>query len=258
MRRMLPDHAELDLDDLYADLVLRAPEGERASVSLGMVTSVDGAVAVDGSSAALGEEADRRAFLRLRDACEAIVVGAGTARAEDYGPPRAGAQRAASRRARGLAPAPQLLVVTGSLDLDPRARLFAAERDPGVPRPIVVTHGAAPEEGRRRLAEVAEIVTFGGDHVDLRALLVWCRRRGLDRVLCEGGPRLNGTFAAAGLVDEVFVTVAPALAGGDAGRILAGPPLGPLALELVELHEHEGELLLRYRAGTGRPAGRNA
>jgi riboflavin-specific deaminase-like protein len=258
MRRTLPDHAELDLDDLYAGLVLRGSVGERASVSLGMVTSVDGAVAVDGSSGALGGEADRRAFLRLRDACDAIVVGAGTARAEDYGPPRAAEQRAAARRARGLAAAPQLLVVTGSLELDPRARLFTAERDPGVPRPIVVTHGAAPEEGRRRLAEVADVVTFGATRVDLGALLVWCRSRGLDRVLCEGGPRLNGTFAAAGLVDEVFVTIAPVLAGGEAGRIVAGPPLGPLPLELAELHEHDGELVLRYRVRPGRPAGGTA
>lgn len=257
MRRLLPDRAELPLDELYADLVLAPPTGERATVSLGMVSSVDGAVAVDGSSAALGGEADRRAFLRLRDACDAIVVGAGTARAEDYGPPRAGAQRAASRRARGLASAPQLLVVSGSLDLEPDARLFRADRDPEVPPVIVVTHGRAPAEGRRRLDGVAEVLTFGDADVDLAAMLAWCRGRGWDRVLCEGGPRLNGSLAAAGLVDEVFVTIAPALAGGDADRLVTGAPLRPLRLDLVALHEHDGELLLRYRVRPGRPADRD-
>lgn len=250
MRRLVPDPLDLDLDAVYAGLVLPdpAPGADRASVALGMVSSVDGAVSVDGTSGGLGGEADRRAFLRLRDACDAILVGAGTVRAEDYGPPRAPAARAAAREAAGLAPAPQLLVVTGRAALDPSARLFTSERDPGVPPAVIVTSATAPGPAVASLADVAEVVTCGHDEVDLAAVLRWCRERGLRRVLCEGGPGLNGALLAGGLVDEVFLTVAPALVGGDAGRIVRGPQLPPVDLELIEVHEHDGELLLRYRA----------
>lgn len=256
MRRLVPEVADLTLDDTYDGLVLPAPaEGrELATLALGMVTSVDGAIAVDGTSTGLGGDADRRAFRRLRDACDAILVGAGTARAEDYGPPRAGPERAARRRAAGLAPAPKLLVVTGSADLDPGARLFTAPRDPGVPPPAVVTSASAPRARVAALEAVGEVRRFGGEALDLVALLRWCRDRGLGRVLCEGGPTLNGALLAADLVDEVFLTVAPTLVGGPAGRMVQGPELDPRRLELRELHEHDGELLLRYRVGPGRPA----
>ncbi|WP_052667415.1 dihydrofolate reductase family protein [Nitriliruptor alkaliphilus] len=249
MRRLVPGPLDLDLDAVYQGLVLASPPpaADRASVALGMVASVDGAVALDGTSGGLGGEGDRRAFLRLRDACDAILVGAGTVRAEDYGPPRAPAARAAAREAAGLAPAPQLLVVTGRAALDPSARLFTAERDPGVPPPVVVTSSTAPGEAVASLAEVAQVATFGRDAVDLAAVLRWCHERGLRRVLCEGGPALNGALLAGGLVDEVFVTLAPVLVGGDAARIVRGPHLAPVDLELSEVHEHDGELLLRYR-----------
>jgi riboflavin-specific deaminase-like protein len=257
MRRLLPDPADLDLADAYAQLVLPSPPADavRATLALGMVTSVDGAVSVDGTSGGLGGDADAQAFRRLRDACDAILVGAGTVRAEDYGPPRAPTARADARRARGLAAAPQLLVVTGSADLDPHARVFTADRDAHVPVPVVVTHDQAPADRTTALAEVTEVVTVGEGAVDLPDVLAWCLQRGLPRVLCEGGPQLNAALLAAGVVDEIFVTLAPSLAGGAAGRIVEGPELGPLDLDLVELHEHEGELLLRYRVRSGRPVG---
>ncbi|MEX1179184.1 MAG: dihydrofolate reductase family protein [Nitriliruptor sp.] len=257
MRRLIPEVGPIVVDDTYRGLVLPAPApGDlRAWTALGMVASVDGGVTVDGVSAGLGGAADRVAFRRLRGACDAILVGAGTVRAEDYAPPRAPSSRVAERTAAGLAPAPQLLVVTASADLDPAARVFTSERDAGVPAPIVVTRRAAPTERVDALRAVAEVVTFGESVVDLDAVLRWCLARGLARVLCEGGPTLNGALAAAGLVDEVFLTLSPHLVAGTAGRIVTGPALdSPLALELTELHEHDGELLLRYR--TVRPADR--
>lgn len=256
MRRLVPDVADLALEDTYAGLVLAGPSAgsERAAVTLGMVSSIDGAVAVDGTSGGLGGAADQRAFRRLRDACDAIVVGAGTVRAEDYGPPRATVARAAARRSAGLAPAPQLIVLTRRADLSPDARLFRTERDPDVPPPVVITHAGAPSHRVAALAEVAEVVTLGSEDVDLGAVLRWCHERGLPRVLCEGGPTLNGALLAAGLVDELFLTLAPSLVGGLTGRIVAGAELGPEELELLGVHEHEGELLLRYRVRTGRPA----
>jgi riboflavin biosynthesis pyrimidine reductase len=255
VRRLLPETAELALEDVYRDLRLPdgGPAATRAGVALGMVTSVDGAVTVDGRSGGLGGEADGVAFRRLRDACDAILVGAGTVRAEDYGPPRAGGTRTAARLAAGLSPAPQLLVVTARADLDPGARLFTATRDDGVPAPIVVTREHAPPGPVEALREVAEVVTFGRDEVDLAGLLRWCRTRGWRRVLCEGGPALGGALLSGGLLDEVLLTIAPTLVAGDAGRIVTSRSgVAPGALELVELHEHDGELLLRYRVASGR------
>jgi riboflavin-specific deaminase-like protein len=261
VRRLLPDTAELGLEDVYRRLRLAdgGPRAERAGVALGMVASVDGAVTVDGRSGGLGGDADRIAFRRLRDACDAILVGAGTVRAEGYGPPRSDATRAAARLAAGLAPAPQLLVVTARAELDPDAKLFRASRDDGVPAPIVVTHEHAPTAAVEALREVAEVVTFGRDEVDLTGVLRWCRSRGWRRVLCEGGPALAGALLARDLLDEVLVTVAPTLVAGDAGRIVTSrSPVAPADLDLVELHEHDGELLLRYRVRSGSSMGRNA
>lgn len=255
MRRLVPDHTELELDALYADLVLPTPaEGDRPWVALGMVASADGAVTLDGRSGGLGGDADRRAFGQLRAASDVILVGAGTVRAEDYGPPRAPADRVAARRTAGLDPAPQLVVVSGSAALDPAARLFRAERDEGVPPPVVIVSAAAPRDRVAALREVAEVVVQDGRDVDLGEVLAWCGERSDGRVLAEGGPTLNGALLAAGLVDEVFLTLAPQLVGGAAGRIVTGPALGSLPLRLCELHEHGGELLLRYRLEPGRPA----
>ncbi|MEX0835187.1 MAG: dihydrofolate reductase family protein [Nitriliruptor sp.] len=259
MQRLVPSVASEDVADAYAGLVLDRPAAgdRRARVALGMVASVDGTVTIDGTSGQLGGAADRVAFRRLRGACDAILVGAGTARAEDYGPPRVPADRVAARISAGLAPAPQLLVVTASGDLDPDARLFTATRDESVPPPIVVTCGAVPADRLEALRAVAEVVTFGDEEVDLVAMLRWCRDRELGRVLCEGGPALNGALLAADLVDEVFLTVAPVLVAGAGGRIVDGPALtAPVDLELVELREHGGELLLRYRTVPSRSTGR--
>lgn len=248
MRRLVPPTGSIPLEEAYAELRLHAgpPDGGRAGVSLGMVASVDGAVALDGRSGGLGAEADRVAFRRLRTACDAILVGAGTVRAEDYGPPARSASQRHARVAAGLAPVPQLLVVTARADLDPASRLFATDGDE-VPRPIVVTHRAAPAAAVSALREVTEVVATGATAVDLAALLRTCAERGWRRVLCEGGPSLNGALLAAGLVDEVLLTVAPTLVAGTAGRIVRAADEVPTPLELWEVHEHEGELLLRYR-----------
>ena len=248
MRHLLSAPDELDVADLYPGLTLpdgrETPEGFLPSIALGMVSTADGGATVGGLTAALGGAADEVAFRRLRGACDAILVGAGTARDEDYGPPGGDAQRQADRVARGLPPRPRLVLVTGSLSLDPGARLFA---DPNR-RPLVITHGDAPLDREAALREVADVVRIGGHEVDLPAACRHLGELGLRRILCEGGPRLNGALFAADLVDEVFVTIAPVAVGGDAPRIAAAAGEGtPRDLQLVDAHEHRGELVLRYR-----------
>lgn len=251
MRRLVPDQGEEDLDELYASLHLPLPPPGRPHTYLGVVSSVDGAAAIGGRTGQLGGDADRRAFSALRETCDAILVGAGTVRTEDYGPPR---PREASRRrrvARGLDAIPRLVVVSASLDLDPRARLFS---DPGRP-PTVLTVEDADRQRRARLADVAEVVSAGTGWVDLAGALRRLRATGVRWLLCEGGPRLAGGLLEAGVLDELYLTVAPVLAGGDGPRIIAGMAASPRAVELREARLHADELVLRYRVGDP-PAGR--
>lgn len=239
MERLLPDPG--DVDDLYDDLVLPA-----AWLALGMVTSLDGATAVDGSSRALGDDGDLAAFRALRTLPDVVVVGLGTAVAEDY---RASwpVRRAEQRARRGQAPLPRLALVTGSGEVP--ADMQALD-DPDRP-PLVLTTAAGGAVARDRCGGRAEVVELPGEeHVDPRALRSSLRERGLHRVLCEGGPTLNHALVAAGVVDHVFVTVAPTLVGGGTGIVGPTLPGGPVELELAGLRHHAGELLCHYRVAT--------
>src|SRR5690606_711218 len=104
---------------------------------------------------------------------------------------------------------------------------------------------AAPRHRRERAAERAEVLVAGEDLVDLAAAVRLLRERGLGRILCEGGPRLNAELAAAGLIDELALTMSPLLAGGNAARILNGvASRTPLAL--AHVLEEDGVLFIRY------------
>ncbi|MEX2328828.1 MAG: dihydrofolate reductase family protein [Nitriliruptoraceae bacterium] len=251
MQQLHPRRCDLELDEFHADLLLDAGAA-RAHVSLGMVSSVDGAATVDGHTADLGAAADHVAFRALRDAADAILVGAGTVRLEGYGPGTVDGARRQRRRARGLDDQPRLVIVSSSLELDPEHRVFA-----GPVPPIVVTHEQAYADAPTRLTAVAELLAIGGERVDLEEMTRVLARQGLSRVLCEGGPTLNGGLLEAGVVDELFITVAPCLVGGDAPRIVTGPGPGtPVSLELLSVHEHDGELLLRHRVRSAASSGR--
>jgi riboflavin biosynthesis pyrimidine reductase len=219
-------------DDALAGCYPRT-EGLRVN----FVTSADGAVSLAGYSEGLSGPGDKRVFGLLRRQCDALLVGAGTLRQEGYHALR---PDPAWRAARGLSAYPTLVVVSGSLDLDPAQDAFA-----GAPvRPIVLTHAAAPDVPE--LAAVADVVVCGDTAVDLPAGVAELRRRGLTRLLSEGGPVLFGGLTTAGLVDELCLTVAPLLAGPGAGRITAGPPGPPHAMTLRHVLETDGQLLLRY------------
>lgn len=242
MDRLLPDVAPEELEDLYVDL--EVPAGvERPHLYLDMVASIDGAATIEGRTRKLGGEADRIAFRRLRETCDAILVGAGTVRVEDYGPPRRHDGTVERRRARGLTDLPTIVVVSASLRFDPAARIF---QDPDL-RPTILTVEDAPQERRRAVSDVADLVSVGTGLVDLAAGMGSLADRGWRRVLCEGGPRLNAELFALGLVDELFLTITPTIAGDTDRRIVEGPIGDRRDAELVELRHHEGELLLRYR-----------
>ena len=247
MRELLPHPAD-DVDPLEAyGADTRAPQGDRPWVMANMVASTDGATAVAGVSGALGGAGDRMVFTALRTIADVILVAAGTANAECYGPARTDPVRTAWRAERGRPPVAPIAVMTGSLSVDPRLPLFAGgpEGHDG-PRPLVLTGRGAPPDRRRALHEVAEVIDLGDDRVDLSAALQELRRRGAEIVLVEGGPALLGQMATADLIDELCLTVSPVLAGGDSRRVLHGAEAGIRRLDLDRILEQDDELYLRY------------
>ncbi len=184
-----------------------------------MVASLDGAAAVDGLSGALGDDDDRSMFRALRASADAILVGAGTANAEGYRPPKLSPDVISSRAATGRNHRPIIAVVSASLSMDPELELFT---DPTY-RPIIFTAERAPEDRRATFVDKAEIVVLGRDQVHLPAALAHLGEAGHRTVLSEGGPTLNGQLISAGLVDEWNLTVAPLLVAGSAPRPAHGP-----------------------------------
>jgi riboflavin biosynthesis pyrimidine reductase len=214
-----------------------------------MVASLDGAATVDGHSGGLSNEADQQVFAMLRAHADVILVGAGTARAEGYGPvrPESEGLRWAWLRD-GRPPSPPIAVVTRALDLDFGSALLA-EAPPDA-RTIVITTESAMPGSRAAAAQTAEVIVAGETSVDLKAAVDALAERGHQRISCEGGPHLLAQLAAAGLLDELCLTISPLLAGPGADRIVTGglpmPGGGTLPFTLAHALADEGHLLCRY------------
>jgi riboflavin biosynthesis pyrimidine reductase len=240
MRHLREDPFPLDETALLAAY---EPDRSRPCLRVNFVTSLDGAVVVDGRSEGLSSPADKHVFGLLRHLSDAVMVGAGTLRQERYGPARSPEPARQRRLARGLAEHPTLVIVSGTLDLDPAQRAFTE----APVRPVVLTHAGAPPGRRAALAAVADVVAVGAGPVDLRAGLAYLHSRGLTQVLCEGGPRLFDSLLVEDLVDELCLTISPLLVGGGPDRIVVGPGGGaPRPLRPVHLLEADGMLLTRY------------
>ena len=235
--RAWPDPAEqLDDDELAAAV-------DHPGVRLNFVTSIDGAATREGLSGGLGTPADKRSFELLRRVADVVVVGAGTVRAEGYGPMRVSGSSTRWRVAHSRGEHPVFAIVTASLDLDPASPIFT---DAPV-RPVVITTERAT--GRARFDEVADVVVAGSMRVDAALAADALRARGLHRILCEGGPSLFGSFLAADAVDELCLTVSPTLEAGDAPRIAHGQSAAR-EMGLAAVLRSGDTLLLRYARGS--------
>jgi riboflavin biosynthesis pyrimidine reductase len=157
-----------------------------------MIASIDGATAIAGVSGGLGGPADQALFAVLRRQADVVLVAAGTVRTEHYGPLDV-----------------PVAVLSRSCQLDWASPFFTAAVTP----PIVVTVAEAPALERKKAADLADVIIAGERDVDLAAALGALAERGYARVLAEGGPTLNGQLVAAGLLDELCLTVSPLLAG---------------------------------------------
>ena len=237
MRRLLPDPAALDGAGLVE--AYRAPAGRHVRVNF--VTSLDGSVTVDGRSEGLGSPGDRRIFQTLRALADVVLVGHGTAAAEGYRPIAAESTVGRLRATIGRSPTASIAVVSRRASLDPAGRLVTGAVSPT----ILVTCAAADADRREALAAAGvAVLVCGDDDVDLPLALDRLAALGHEHVLCEGGPTLFRDALTAGVVDELDLSIAPALVGG-AHRLLDGLP-GVVRLDLRQLLEEDGVLFTRY------------
>jgi len=228
-----------------------APRGaERPRVLLNKVCSADGRATLAGRSGGLSNPADRELFHALRLASDAVLVGAGTVRAERYGRIVRDPDARRRRAARGLPDEPLACIVSARLTLDPTIPLLAEPEA----RVAILTPSDGEIEGTA--ADLTYIRRGGDGGCALGEALGELRARfGVRLLLCEGGPHLGAELLAAGLLDELFLSVSPRVAGGDppegeALRIFAGLELDPaVELGLLGALSADSHLFLRYAVG---------
>jgi riboflavin-specific deaminase-like protein len=213
---------------------------DRPYLALNMVSSLDGKATIDWRTKGLSTELDRQLFHHLRTQADAVVVGAGTVRIERYGRMTKADELRDKREREGLARDPLAVIVSARLDLPADLPLLNEPEQ----RVLIATGSDAELPG---LGDQVEYARMGDDLPLLMARLR--EEHGVRSVLCEGGPTLNSHLLAAGLVDELFLTLNPKLAGGAAAlTIVAGRELvEPAELELISVAEGDGDLFTRWR-----------
>ena len=241
VRQLLPDEVETTVAEQLAGLDFEsAAYSNRPYLVLNFATTLDGRAAIEGKSGPIGSATDAEMLHRLRTRVDAVMIGAGTMRAERYGRIVSDPHLRAYRERTGLAHDPLAVIVSNRLELPWDARLFTN----GGGRVVIFT---ASEREPPETATPVRIVRHP-DGVDLDRALEWLREeRGIRSVLCEGGPTLHGRLREARLTDEIFLTIAPKIAGGEGPRILEGALPDIDQVELTWLLESEGELFARYR-----------
>jgi riboflavin biosynthesis pyrimidine reductase len=239
--RLAPAGDPVAAPELLAEIGFaeRAP-ADRPYLFANFVCTVDGRAAVDGRTQALGSAADLDMLLSLRAAAHALLIGSGTLRAEGYARLVGSPERRAAREAAGLPADPLAVLISRSLDLPwETAGLFKAPE-----QPVIVYTSSAVEPPP--VAAPVELVRL--KEATPAAALADLRARGVRALLCEGGPRLHRSLLAAGLVDELFLTITPLLTGDELQpTIVAGGKLAePIGLDLLWLLRAGPELFARY------------
>ncbi|GAA1674403.1 pyrimidine reductase family protein [Glycomyces endophyticus] len=234
---------ELTDDEVYAAYAPPEPDWLRVN----FVSSADGAATLEGLSGPLSGEDDKRVFKVLRARCDVLLAGSGTVRAEGYGPLVLSEERKAWRREQGLPEVPVMAIATRTASLDPKAGIFTeAPR-----RPILLCPADLQEERLDPFREVADVIAVGVGGIDFRAAVAALRAQGLRQILCEGGPHVFGGLIAAGLADELDLTLSPLLVGAGPMRIAEGAAAADATpLRLRHVLEAGGNLILRYLRGS--------
>lgn len=240
---------EVTVDEVYADLDFPAGRGDRPYTVINMVSTLDGKVVVGGPGTTwlMGKETDHLLLRRIEEACDAIMVGAGLMRSDDVPYPRISDELAARRAARGLRPKPLWVIVSGRAELPADLRVFRGGSD----NVLVLASTQASGESIDALAKVSSVRKAGEDVLDMAQIgRMLYAEYGVRRMNCLGGPFLNGTLLEAGVIDELFLTLAPKIQGGAHGRTaIEGVSIAAEQmpnLRLRSLYADDGELYLRY------------
>jgi riboflavin-specific deaminase-like protein len=241
LQRLLPSPGPTTIEQQLAGLdLIDLAYAERPYVVVNFAVTIDGRAAVNGRAGPIGSRTDMQMLQLLRTRADAVMIGAGTMRAERYGRIVSEAALRALRERVGLAHDPLAVLISGRLDLPWDAPLFT---DGGGRVLIFTTAETKPPETETPVRVVRHEVG-----VDLpEALRNLREERGIRALLCEGGPGLHSELQALGLVDEVFITYAPKLAGGAEPRLVEGDLPEVSEWDLAWLLEEGGELFARYR-----------
>jgi riboflavin biosynthesis pyrimidine reductase len=255
LERLLPPEEPATVPELVEAIGLwERPSSPppRPRVLLNMIATVDGRASIGGRSGPISDPVDRELFHGLRTAVDGVLVGAGTVRTERYGRLIRDESRRALRRRRGLPEEPLACIVSGRLALAEDIPLL---REPDA-RVVILTSSAASLPAA---AAQVDYVRSPGGQLDLASALAELSERfAVQTLLCEGGPHLARELLAAELLDELFLSVSPQLAGGEpaggeALRILAGAELDPpCRLELLGVLRSGSSLFLRYEVSAVR------
>jgi riboflavin biosynthesis pyrimidine reductase len=234
-------------DDARLAAFYAYPEGlQRCWVRANMISSLDGGATDDGKAGGLAGPGDRALFARMRQEADVVVVGAATVRIENYSGAHMSVAQRQERQSRGQAEVPPIAVITHSADFEHDAKLFTRAEVP----PLILTCRETVDDVRARFDALADVVDASGRHtdrVDPAAVLDILDRRGMRRVLTEGGPSLLSLFIAGDLLDELCVTIAPILVGGQARRIASGSGESHTRMRRSHLlTDDEGYLYTRY------------
>jgi riboflavin-specific deaminase-like protein len=241
VQRLLPDPGPTTIDQqLDSYRPWEHPHRERPLVAVNFAATVDGRATIGGVSGPIGSATDTSVLAGLRTRFDAVMIGAGTMRAERYGRLLPSQEQRERRERIGLPHDPLMVIVSGRLDLPWDAPLFS---DGGGRVLIFTASEAEPPE----TATPLRIVRHEGFVNLVEALRHLRQERGIRALLCEGGPGLHGELEGGGMVDDLFLTIAPKLAGGEAPRIIEGELPSVADLELAWLLEQDGELFARYR-----------
>lgn len=243
--RLYPLPSE-EVHEIHGDAAFSDSHPEDPSLpylAINMVMSLDGKVSAGGKSGSIGSPSDRETMRILRSKADAVMIGAGTLRAEK-----------ASLTSEGRRdPEPLAILVSSTLDFPIRNLLHAVKE-----RTIILTSESAGNQNCGMLGEHAEVVRCKTNHsqgiasIDLAEALrnlkgAW----GVNRILLEGGPTLNHGLISDGLVSELFLTISPKILGGTSNEsigIVNGqtPDIG-VDPKLVSIHESIGEVFLRHK-----------
>jgi riboflavin-specific deaminase-like protein len=241
MQRLLPDPGPTTVEQQLSGLdLVDLVYADRPYVVLNFATTLDGRAAIEGRSGAIGSDTDTEMLQLLRTRVDAVMIGAGTMRAERYGRMVSDPALRERRERIGLSHDPLAVLISGRLDLPWDAGLFTD----GSGRVLIFTTSEAePPETETPVRVVRHEVG-----VDIAEALRYLRQeRGVRALLSEGGPGLHNQLQATGMADELFLTIAPKLAGGEEPRVIEGDLPQVIDWELAWLLEERGELFGRYR-----------